>query len=311
MRPKDWADMRVFQAIYEKGSLSSAASYLDLTQPSVGRRLTDMEERFGTTLFVRSGRRMEPTDVASALYHNALAMEQEMLAVERTVEVQSTQLAGLVRITATEGLGSEWLAPYLYEFSEKHPEIELEVIVSNQLVDLVHREADIAIRFSRPTEPDLIAKKLVPVEFGLYASRSYIQRAGPISSYEDLKGHDLSILRVRDSQTGMTNQIQGNLEAFIPHMKIRFATNSPTAVVASTRAGFGLGILSRRWAHMFDDLVPILPDETIMTFESWLVTHEELRHSARIRAVFDFLAEKIMSKYGAAAMVAQKKGTTA
>ena len=298
MRPKDWADMRVFQAIYEKGSLSAAASYLDLTQPSVGRRLSDMEERFGAILFVRSGRRMEPTDVATALYRNALAMEQEMLAVERTVEVQSKQLAGLVRITATEGLGSEWLAPFLYEFSEDHPEIELEVIVSNQMVDLVHREADIAVRFARPTEPDLIARKLVPVEFGLYASPSYLEKCKPITRLEDLKDHDVSVLRFRETQSGLTMQAIGELEQIAGSMKIRFATNSPTALVAATRAGFGVAVLSKRWADMYTDLVPIMPDQTIMTFESWLVTHEELRHSARIRAVADFLAEKIKQRYG-------------
>ena len=147
---RDWADIRLFLAVLDKGSLVAAAEHLHLTQPSVGRRLAAMEKRFGTPLFVRAGRRMQLTDAGSAILDSARRMEREMLAIERSLEVQSTALCGEVTISATEGTGTEWLTPVLVNFQRQYPEILLNIQIESRTVDLIRREADETVCLEAP-----------------------------------------------------------------------------------------------------------------------------------------------------------------
>ena len=160
---RDWADIRLFLAIFDRGSLVGAAEHLGLTQPTVGRRLSAMENRYGTPLFARAGRRMQLTDAGKAILDSARRMELEMFAIERNLEAQSTALRGEVTISATEGTGTEWLTPVLLDFHREYPEIVLNVQIDSRAVDLLHREADIALRLGQPAQAQLIARKLVTV----------------------------------------------------------------------------------------------------------------------------------------------------
>ncbi len=292
---QDWADIRLFLAILDHGSLVAASEPLGLTQPTVGRRLAALEERLGTPLFVRSGRRMQLTDAGAAILDSARRMEREMLAIERTVEVQSKGFCGEVTISATEGTGTEWLTPVLFAFHQRYPDIVITVQIENRTADLVRREADIALRLGRPTQPELIARRLVTIGFGLYAAPAYLDRAGPVASTADLVDHQLVGL-----DTGGTRMDPG--PSFLSAEKITghtghyvYLSNSATAQIAAVRAGFGIGILSHRWAAMVPGLQRVLPEYTAAEVELWLVTHEELRHSARIRAVSDFIAERVIA----------------
>ncbi len=289
---RDWADIRLFLAILDRGSLVAAAEHLDLTQPTVGRRLTAMEERFGTPLFVRAGRRMQLTDAGVAILDSAQRMEREMLAIERSLEVQSTALCGEVTISATEGTGTEWLTPVLLDCHFSYPEIILKVQIENRAVDLIRREADIALRLGQPTQPDLIAKRLVTVGFGLYASKSYLRRAPPLNSLEDIHAHQLVGLQA--AGVGM-NSVQAFPASESLQGNYVYLTNSSAAQLAAVQAGFGIGVLSHRWAAIAGKLTRVLPHYTAATIDLWLVTHEELRYSARIRAVFDFIAERALA----------------
>lgn len=289
---RDWADIRLFLAILDRGSLVAAAEHLELTQPTVGRRLAAMEERFGTPLFVRAGRRMQLTDSGDAILDSARRMEREMLAIARSLEVQSTALCGEVTISATEGTGTEWLTPVLLDFHVRFPEIVLKVQIENRAVDLIRREADIALRLGKPTQPDLIARRLVTVGFGLYASEGYLRRAPPLNSLEDLQAHQLVGLQaagvgMNSAQMFPSSQpLTGN---FV------YLSNSSAAQLSAVQAGFGIGVLSHRWAAIAGKLTRVLPDYTAAAIDLWLVTHEELRHSARIRAVFDFIADRALA----------------
>jgi len=223
---RDWADIRLFLAVHDKGSLVAASEALGLTQPTVGRRLAGMEERFGTPLFVRSGRRMQLTDAGSSILESARRMEREMLAIERSLEVHSTELCGEVVISATEGTGTEWLSPVLFDFRKQYPEILVKVKVENRTVDLLHREADIALRLGRPTQPALIARHLVTVRFGLYASPAYLAKAGMPASFEALAQHD--IVGFDDFSGGRgpgnTDNLPGN---------VVYSSNSPAAQMSA------------------------------------------------------------------------------
>jgi len=292
--PRDWADMRVFQAIADHGSLSAAASALGLTQPSVGRRLADMEERLGAILFVRGSRRMEPTEVGAEILQNVRSMSAEMRAIERALEVQSQDVAGDVTITATEGIGSEFLAPELVSFSQQFPDLRLHIHLSNDVVNLEKREADIALRLNRPTEPELIGRKLVDVGLGLYASQRYLEKFPPITSLEQVLQNHKAVRLQMTYTTSREEYIKHFESAFwgLIDMPVALQTNSPTTQMSATRAGFGIGTLAHRWASMFPDLVPVLPGQNVGMFELWMVTHGGLRHSAKIRAVADFLADR-------------------
>ncbi len=290
---RDWADIRLFLAILDRGSLVAAAEHLELTQPTVGRRLTAMEERFGTSLFVRAGRRMQLTDAGAAILDSARRMEREMLAIARSLEVQSTALCGEVTISATEGTGTEWLTPVLLDFHASYPEIRLKVQIENRAVDLIRREADIALRLGQPTQPDLIARRLVTVGFGLYASKGYLRRAPALNSLEDLQAHQFVGLQAAGA--GMNSPLTFPASVLLQEGNYVYLSNSSAAQLGAVQAGFGVGILSHRWAAIAGKLTRVLPDYTAGAIDLWLVTHEELRHSARIRAVFDFIADRAIA----------------
>lgn len=290
---RDWADIRLFLAIVEHGSLLAASEHLSLSQPTLGRRLSAMEKRLGVALFVRTGRRMELTDTGRSILENARRMEREMLAIGRAVDVQSKGLAGEVVITATEGTGTEWLPPELVAFRRRYPDITLNIRVDNRSMDLLRREADIALRLGEPTEPELIARRLVSVGFGLYAAPSYLDRAPPLESLEDLANHDLIALETVGSPPHL---VPGNESLDLPTGRYVLTTNSPAAQISAARAGYGVAVLSHRWVTMQGGLlVALLPGRNIHETTLWLVTHEELRHSARIRAVSDFLTERVLA----------------
>ena len=286
---RDWADIRLFLAIRDHGSLVGASDALGLTQPTVGRRLSAMEERFGAPLFVRSGRRMQLTDAGVGILESARRMEREMLAIERSLEVHSTALCGEVTVSATEGTGTEWLGPVLYDFHQEYPEIVIKVQIDNRTVDLLHREADLALRIGRPTQPALIARHLVNVGFGLYASSQYLEMAGVPDSPEDLADHKIVGLNARPGRLDASTAFP--YEDPLPGNYV-YVTNSPAAQLAAVEAGFGIGAMSHRWVAMRNSLVPVLPDFEVAELELWLVSHEELRYSARIKAVSDFIAER-------------------
>jgi DNA-binding transcriptional LysR family regulator len=289
---QDWADIRLFLAVLDNGSLIAASEYLGLTQPSVGRRLTAMEERIGAPLFVRSGRRMQLSDAGAAILDSARRMEKEMMAIERSVEVQSKGLCGQVTISATEGTGTEWLTPVLFDFHQLYPDITVSVLIESRAVDLIQREADIALRLGRPTQPDLIARRLVNIGFGLYATQKYLDSAGPVSDIDALDRHQFVVLE----PTGVPAKPQGMVAGIGKIVRNPvYVTNSPAAQLSAVRAGFGIGVLSHRWAAMQPALKRVLEDYEPMQVELWLVSHEDLRHSARIRALSDFIAERVIA----------------
>ncbi len=283
--------MRLFLALVDHGTLVAAAEHLDLSQPTLGRRLASLQKRMGTTLFTRDGRRLALTDAGHAIVENARRMQSEMLAIGRTLDVQSSGLSGMVTISATEGTGTEWLAPELRAFHDRYPDIVLNLLIEARAVDLVRREADIALRMGdQPTQPDLIARRLVPIGFGWYASREWARKHGPFDSPADLVGCDFVGFALDGKPPSILPLTPVTLDG---EAHITVTTNSPAAHMAALRAGYGAGAASHRWATMHPDLVNLFPGQTVGSTDLWIVTHEELRHSARIRAVFDYLTDRV------------------
>lgn len=214
-------------------------------------------------------------------------MQREMDGIHRTIAGQARGLAGVVTISATEGTGSEWLLPVLEDLRRSYPDITVRLQIESRAVDLVAREADIALRLGRPTQLDLISRKLADIGFGLYASRSHLQQWGPVRALADL---DQAAWVRGEFGRDAHSLLAGFLATHGLAHRIALSTNSPTAQIGAVAQGIGFGILSHRWAEDYPELVPVLPELAVGTIDLWLVTHVDLRHSARIRAVSDHIA---------------------
>ena len=287
-RSLNWSALKDFLAVAESGSLSEAARRLGVSQPTLTRRMAALEEGLRAELFRRSPRGLELTEAGEAMLSPTRQMEQGAHAVELAVSGRDRSLAGLVRITTTEGLAVEWLTPTLARFREQQPKIEIEVIVRNTALNVLRREADIAIRLGRPRQAELVARRVGDLVVGLYASRSYLEVRGTPRAKEDLADHDA----VGFDEGGVFTGAGGFLEHAVAPARVVYRANTFGAQRAAIRAGFGIGGQAIFIGDRESDLVRVLP-ETEIRYEIWLVTHPGLRRSARIRAVYDFLAERI------------------
>ena len=284
----DWALYRTLLAVLDEGSLSAAARSLGLTQPTVARHVDALEAALGGDLFVRSQRGLDPTDLAHALRPQAQIMATTAAALVRTASGTLGAVAGTVRISASDVVGVEHLPPILTCLKREHPGLVIELTLSDQLDDLLAREADIAVRMTQPTQTALLAKRLPSVEIGFHAHRDYLDRRGTPVDMMDLARHDLIGYDME------TAALRAMAERLAPLDRRGFAlrADSNLAQLAAIRAGFGIGLCQTRIALREPVLVRVLP-EIALPLPLWIVMHEDLKTSARFRAVFDALAARL------------------
>jgi DNA-binding transcriptional LysR family regulator len=188
---------------------------------------------------------------------------------------------GAVKISVTEGLGTLWLTPRLASFSEQHPKLSIQLLLDTRSVDLIRREADMAIRLSRPLPPDLIAKKVGHLSFGLFGSQDYLSRKGFPSSLSDLKKHRIVTLSLRQS---MLDEVWQDVQD--SDVSVAFSTNSSLAEIAAIRSGFGIGLIPKYVGSLYG-LVHVLPALHWRTRDIWLVIHPDMRKVPKVRLVFE------------------------
>lgn len=282
----DWTLYRTFLAVVEEGSLSGAARQLGLTQPTVARHINALETALGANLFLRSQRGMIPTEVALDLKPYAGTLASTAAAVLRIASARAGEISGSVRISASEVVGVEHLPPILAGLRRQHPDLVVELVLSNAVDDLLQRDADIAVRMVEPVQETLVAQRLPPIALGLHAHRGYLERRGAPASMEDLAVHDLIGF---DQGTPAVRAIVGRFPALgRPAFALR--TDSDLAQLAAVRAGFGIGVCQVPVARRDPDLVRVLADAMSVDLGLWIVMHEDLKTSARCRAVFDALS---------------------
>jgi DNA-binding transcriptional LysR family regulator len=288
MEPEpDWSHFRAFLAVLRDGTLSGAARELGLTQPTLGRQIAELERRLGTALFVRSQRGLVPTDAARDIAPHAEVMAAAAGSMLRAASGGASDATGVVRITASEIVGAEVLPPLLAEFHRAHPGIVVELVLSNRVEDLLRGEADIAVRMARPSQQALVARQIGEVRLGLYAHRLYLKHApAPKSVAALLRDHALIGF---DQGTPFLRQLLEGMPITRNHFALR--TDSDLAYLAAVRAGFGIGFIQHGIARRDPKLVAILPDEISLPLEMWLVLHEDLRASRRLRLMMDHLAK--------------------
>lgn len=287
-RSINWSYLKDFLVVADCGSLSAAARKLGVSQSTLTRRMTALEESLHAELFRRSPQGLELTEAGEATVEPARLMEQGAQAVELAVSGRDLSPAGLVRLTATDGLAVEWLTPTLAELRAEQPRIDIELITRTNNMDLLRREADIAIRLGRPSQAELVARRTGELVLGLYGSRGYLDRHGVPESEDDLGDHLAVAFDEGDVYTVGASRLLGMLGA----ARIVFRANTLTAQLAAIRAGFGLGAQACFIGERDSRLVRVLPG-TELRLDVWLVTHPGLRRSARVRAVYDFLAERL------------------
>lgn len=282
----DWDNLRIFLAIAREGSLSGAARVLQTTQPTLGRRLAQMEKDMGARLLERHPKGYTLTSLGEAVIANAERIEAEIIATERAVSGKDIALEGIVRVTSVDVVSSHVLVPAFAMMQCKHPKITIELINDARMLDLTRREADIAIRFTRFKSNDLIVRKLGSFGAGFYASRGYIEKFG-IPNEKDSACH--SIIDVLEDQSHLDEMVA--LRQNLPHARTAIRTNSRDNMVRAVRAGIGIGCLPKIAAIGFDDIIELDLANKNSPREIWLGVHADLQRTPRIRAVIDAIVE--------------------
>ncbi len=283
----NWSNARAFLAAAETGTFSAATRQLKLTQPTLGRQVAAFEAELGVMPFERLGRRLALTDAGRDVLEHIRTMGEAANRVMLIAQGRSQAIEGLVRITASDMMSAQVLPTVLKQMRQRVPKLEIDIVATNDIRDLMRREADIAIRHVRPDQPELVAR-LVREETGhFYAAPSYIAARGQPKTFAEMTGHDF--ISFGDAQ-----EMLGHLQPLgIPLEVGHFPLGSRSGVVAweLARQGLGIAIMSDRIAEGFPEMTRVLPDMKPVTFPVWLVTHRELHTSRRIRLVFDMLAD--------------------
>lgn len=279
----NWDDARVFLAVCRESTLRGAARVLGVDQATVGRRITALEKSLSATLFLRTSEGYALTAVGEAALRAVEKMEHSAFELERRIQGLDDRLTGLVRVSTTDSLAIDFLIPAIARLHQQHPDVRVQLDASTQILSLSKREADIAVRNTRPDNPDLIARRIARWPVGLFASQAYVDAHGvplPGSAFE---GHDLVVYQP---------YLQGNKDMTLVSEplgrgRIVSSLSSSLLVRRSIAAGIGLGEIPVYMGER-DGLIRLWPERTRpVPYDVWLVTHADLRHTARVRVVIE------------------------
>jgi DNA-binding transcriptional LysR family regulator len=281
----DWNQVRAFLATAEEGSFSGAARALKTTQPTIGRQISELEETLGVTLFERSVRGPRPTDAGRDLLEHVRAMSDAATLLSMAATAHAEDVSGLVTVTATDLMSTQILPSLLSPLRESHPGIRVTIVAANDLQNLLQRDADIAIRHVRPEQPELIARHVGDFCAGLYATKTYLDRAGRPGTPQEVTDH--AFVGNPDPQ----NLIAPMHSLGIPLRPDNFVMSSDSGVVVweLLKADLGITVLPDALCEPDPDIERVMPDLPTFQFPIWLVSHRELQTSKRIRIVFDLL----------------------
>jgi DNA-binding transcriptional LysR family regulator len=282
----NWEWYRSFLGVLEQGSLSGAARALGLTQPTMGRHIDALEQSLGLKLFTRSFDGYAATEAALELRPYAAGLGATAAALRRVANSHGGGVRGTVRITASEIVGVEVLPPFLADLRHTHPDLVFEVMLSNQVSDLLHREADIAVRMVPPTQDALVARRIGGIEVGLYARAEYLQHHGAPQAIEELLDHTLIGF---DQENDLIRRFQDQFP-MLRRANLAYRADSDLAQLAAVRAGFGIGFCQCGIAKRDPRLVRVLPRKFSFMLDTWLAMHEDLRGSPRCSVTFAALA---------------------
>jgi DNA-binding transcriptional LysR family regulator len=285
-----WELYRSFLGVLKEGSLSGAARALGITQPTAGRHIAALEEALGVVLFTRSQVGLMPTEVALALRSYAEAMESTAASLERTATSQGGGVRGVVRVSASDVIGVEVLPPVVAQLRDRHPDLKVELVLTDRVQDLLRREADIAVRMVRPDQEQLVARRVGQIELGLHARKDYLSRRGEPRTIGDLASHSV----IGYDQPSIFVRKSEKLVTFFGRDIFSLRTDNNLAQLALIRCGAGIGVCQVPIAKRDGSLKRVMAKEFSLRLETWVTMHEDLRNSPRCRATFDALVEGLL-----------------
>jgi len=288
----DWDKLRIFHAVADAGSLTHAGDTLHLSQSAVSRQIRALEESLNSTLFHRHARGLILTEQGELLFDATKAMSKRLDAASARIRDSEEEVFGELRVTTTLGFGLMWLAPRLPHFYAEYPDIKIDLMLEERVLDLPMREADVAIRMKEPSQADLIRKRLMTVTMKLYASQEYIDTNGMPETLDELSNHRLLCQRVSSRQVSAAS---GFVQMLLTYdVKSMLTVNNYFGVLQGVKHHLGIGVLPDYVTQDVPDLVPVLPEVQSVEVPVYLAYPEELRQSRRIAAFRDFVQEEII-----------------
>jgi DNA-binding transcriptional LysR family regulator len=299
----DWDKLRIFHAVADAGSLTHAGETLHLSQSAVSRQIRALEESLNTTLFRRHARGLLLTEQGELLFEATRSMAKRLETTAARIRDSEDEVFGELRVTTTMGFGTLWLAPRLPRLFERYPNLKIDLMLEERLLDLQMREADVAIRMKEPSQADLIRRRIMEVRIRLYASSAYVQKQGLPLTPEDLASHRLI------TQAAASPQVRAGADFVQPFLagnpRSSLTVNNYFGILQAVIHGLGIGSLPDYVTADFPDLVNVLPEEQSAPIPVYLAYVEELRQSQRVCAFRDFVLEEITAHKKQLATVAR------
>ncbi len=289
----DWDKLRIFHAVADAGSLTHAGDTLHLSQSAVSRQIRGLEEALNATLFHRHARGLILTEQGELLFDATRAMLKRLDAATARIRDSEEEVFGELRVTTTIGFGTLWLAPRLPHLYEKFPDLKIDLMLEERVLDLPMREADVAIRMKEPSQADLIRKRLMTIHMALFATPEYLESRGLPATADELSQHRLICQNPRSAQVGAGVSLVNELLANdVPPL---LTVNNYYGVLQGVLHNLGIGVLPDYVTQDFPDLVRVLPEIESNEVPVFLAYPEELRHSKRIAAFRDFVQDEIIT----------------
>jgi len=281
----DWNDLRHFLAVARSRNPTRAARWLGVDHTTVRRRIAALEVALKARLFDPGEDGYRLTEQGKRLLESAEAMESLVLEVEGRITDADQSVAGQVRISASHGLGTAFLAPRLGRLCDANPELRLQLITLPRIANVSKREADIAIALEPPSRSREVVRKLTDCDLGLYASKDYLKRHPPVRTLDDIQNHRV-VGFAHDRPLAPGKEYFARIASALP---VQFESNNTVVQTKVVVAGQGIAVLPHFIAAQEPELQPLLRDTFKVRMEYWLIVHPDLRNLARIRAVIDFL----------------------
>lgn len=289
----DWDKLRIFHAVADAGSLTHAGDVLQLSQSAVSRQIRALEEALDSVLFHRHARGLILTEQGELLFEATKSMSRTLETTAARIRDTEDEVFGELRVTTTTGFGTLFLAPRLPSLYAQYPDLRIDLMLEERVLDLPMREADVAIRMKEPSQADLIRKRLMTVNMRLFATAEYLRANGTPLKLEDLADFRLVSQSVTSAQVNVGTQLIRELTA--RPLRSSFTVNNYFGVLQAVLNHLGVGVLPDYVSEDFPELIHILPDVASGDIPVYLAYPEELRHSRRIAAFRDFVVEEIVA----------------
>ena len=286
----DWDRLRIFHIVADAGSFSHASEDLNTSQSAISRQMSNLEYELGIPLFHRHPRGLILTEQGELLYQRTRTIVNIVKEAEFALIDSKDRPSGDLSVTTTVGLGANWLSPRLGDFTDQYPEINLELRLTDAELDIGMREADIAIRFHKPQQLDLIQRKLFTVHFHLFASPKYLEENGTPSNVKDLKTHKIITYGKAPEYLKEINWLENITQEYKIKPIVRIANIN--ALLRAASAGIGIVLLPDYLVSDDDNLIQIVFNEKLPEIDTYLTYAEERKNSKRIAVFREFIIEK-------------------